>query len=431
MKKITVRLLLLVAISFPLVSSKAAQHPATGGHWVSAWATSVLVPIHFPGMPPDPPISNQTIRMVVRPTLGGQRFRVRLSNEFGTSPLAIGAAHIALTDEGSKIKADTDRALTFGGKPKVTIPAGAPLLSDPIDLPVEAFSEVSISIYLPSSTPLSTSHFQAQHDAYVAGPGDLTGKPELSDPTPKTAWYFLSRVEVWAPISATTIVALGDSITQGTSNKPGTSYTDWPYKLAQRLAARKGTAPVSVVNEGIGGNRILHDAAGVSALARFDRDVLSHPSATTLIVLEGINDIGFPRIRMAEFKNPALKESPFANQRVSADEMIAGLQQIIARAREHGMKVFGATLSPFEGTNSYDEDGESVRQAVNTWIRSTDAYDGIFDFDALLRDPAHPSKLRAEFDSGDHIHPSPAGYKAMADSIPLAPLTGNTVPLRK
>jgi len=415
--------LVVVLISLVFTNSAAAQNNASDGHWVSAWATSVLVPIQFPGMPPELPIANQTIRMVVRPTIGGQRLRVRLSNEFGPSALIVGAAHIALTEEGPRIKAETDRALTFGGNATVRIPAGVPMLSDPVDLPVKAFSEISISIYLPENTPVSTWHFQAQHDSYMAGPGDMTGKAEIPDAIHKAAWYFLSRIEIWAPKSTTVTVALGDSITQGTSDKPGTSYADWPYQLAQRLSAEPGAAAIAVVNEGIGGNRILHDAAGVSALARFDRDVLAQPGVTNLILLEGINDIGFPRIRMSELKMiPAPKENPFAGQKVSATEMIAGLQQIILRAHEKGIKVFGGTLTPFEGTNSYDAEGEAIRQAVNQWIRTANAYDGIFDFDAIVRDPAHPSRLLEAYDSGDHIHPSPAGYKAMADCIPTSVL---------
>jgi lysophospholipase L1-like esterase len=428
MKKRTARLLVVVLIGFALCASAAVKNKAGNNHWVSAWTTSVLVPLHFPGMPPETPIDNTTIRMVVRPTLSGQRLRVRLSNEFGKSPLEIGAAHIALTDEGSKIKTATDHVLTFGGHKTVTIPAGAPMLSDPVNMPFKAFSEISISIYLPSRTPVSTAHFQAQHDAsYLAGPGDLTAKSGLPNATPKSAWYFFSGVEVWAPSSVKAIVAFGDSITQGTSEKPNTLYTDYPYQLAQRLSAERGAVPIAVVNEGIGGNRVLHDAAGVSALARFDRDVLAQPGVTTIILLEGINDIGFPRIRMSELpKNfPHPKESPFAAEKVSAEEIIAGLQQIVSRAHEHGIRVFGATLTPFEGTNSYDAEGEAIRQAVNKWIRSTNVYDGVFDFDALLRDPAHPSRVRSEYDSGDHIHPNPAGYKAMADSIPLAGLRNN------
>jgi len=429
MRKNTAAQLVVALISLLLTNPAAAQNNASDGHWVSAWATSVLVPMQFPGMPPEPPIANQTIRMVVRPTLGGQRLRVRLSNEFETSALLVGAAHMALTEEGSKIKGDTDRVLTFGGKAQIAIPAGAPMLSDPADLPVKAFSEISISLYLPASTPVSTWHFQGQHDSYLAGPGDMTGKTEVPDAAHKAAWYFLSGIEVWAPNSTTVTVAFGDSITQGTSDKPGTSYTDWPYQLAQRLSAEPGAAAIAVVNEGIGGNRILHDAAGVSALARFDRDVLSQPGVTRLILLEGINDIGFPRIRFSELKMvPAPKENPFAGQKVSAEEIIGGLQQIIVRAHEHGIKVFGGTLTPFEGTNSYDAEGEAIRQAVNRWIRTTNVYDGIFDFDTVVRDPAHPTRLLEAYDSGDHIHPSPAGYKAMADCIPIAALRSGALP---
>ena len=425
MTKKTVGFLALVLIGCAISSYSAVKRHDNDGHWVSVWASSMLAPVHFPGMPDEPAIADETIRMVVRPTLGGQRLRVRLSNEFGTSPLVVGAAHIALTNEGSKIKAGTDRVLTFDGNTKVTIPAGAPMVSDPVDFRFDAFAEISISLYLPSNTPVSTWHFQGQHDSYMAGPGDLTGKPDLTASSHKAAWYFLSGIAVWAPSSTTAIVALGDSITQGTGPKPEDSYTDWPYQLALRLSADRGSQTIAVVNEGIGGNRVLHDAAGVSALARFDRDVLAQAGVNTLILLEGINDIGFPRIRIAELKNlPALKENPFAEQRVSAEEIIAGLQQIVLRAHEHGIKVFGATVTPFEGTNSYDADGEAIRQAINKWVRATNVYDGIFDFDAVLRDPSKPSKLRDIYDSGDHIHPNPAGYKAIADSISLRTVRG-------
>lgn len=426
MKKITAYTLFIFVFIFVLNNSASAQNNPSAGHWVSAWATSVMLPMSLPGLPPEPSLEDQTIRMIVRPTIGAQRIRVKLSNDFGTSPLVIDAARIALTDVGPKIKSGTDRELKFGGNKRVTIPAGAPIFSDPVDLPVTAFSEVSISIHVASRPTGPTSHFQAQEGSYVAGPGDLTAKAELPSPNHRPAWYFLSSLQVWAPSSTTTIVALGDSITQGTSNKPNQLYTDYPNQLAQRLASERNEPHIAVVNQGIGGNRILNDAAGVSALARFDRDVLSVPGVTSVILLEGINDIGFPRIRFAEIKNfPVPKENPFAAQRVSAEEMILGLQQIIARAHEHRIKIYGATLTPFEGTNSYDADGESVRQAVNKWIRSTKDYDGIFDFDALLRDPAHPTKLRADYDSGDNIHPSPAGYKAMADTISLSLLRKN------
>ncbi len=422
MRKTAAALLFLILVVSTFTGSASAQDSGDH-HWVSAWTTSVMAPMRFPGMPPEAPLENQTIRMIVRPTIGAQRIRVRLSNEFGKSPLEIGAAHVALTDSGAKIKPGTDRVLTFGGREKISIPAGAPILSDPVELPFKAFSKISISIYLPSSTAELTVHSQGQHNAsYFAGPGDLTSKDDLPYASAKSSWYFLSGIEALAPSSVKAIVAFGDSITEGASRKPDENYTDYPNQLAERLSAERNAGPLAVVNEGIGGNRVLHDAAGVSALARFDRDVLAQPGVSTIILFEGINDIGFPRVRMSELpKNiPHPKENPFATEKVSAEEIIVGLTQIVARAHDHGIRVFGATLTPFEGTNSYDAEGEALRQAVNKWIRSTDVYDGVFDFDAVLRDPVHPSRLRGEYDSGDHIHPNTAGYKAMADSIPLA-----------
>jgi lysophospholipase L1-like esterase len=267
---------------------------------------------------------------------------------------------------------------------------------------------------------------QSLHDSYFAGPGDMTSMQDLPNPETRRPVYFVSGIDIWAPYSTGTTVAFGDSITEGAGQKSG-QYIDYPDKLAQRLAAQ-GETNIAVVNQGIGGNRILHDMAGPSALSRFDRDVLSLPGATHMIVLLGINDIGFPRIRMPGAKGTEAKEGPFKSQAVSADEMIVGLQQIIGRARAHGIKVLGATLTPFEGTNSYDESGEAIRQAVNKWIRSMDAFDAIIDFDKAIRDPGHPARVRQEYDSGDHIHPNAAGYKAMADLIPLNLLGGEQEP---
>ncbi len=418
-KKHTAQVLFVLIVFAICCQGSKAQSIDSNGHWVSAWTTSLMPATPLPGFPPEAAISDKTIRMVVRPSIGGQLLRVRLSNELGTSALTIAAAHIALTDEGSKTQPATDHVLTFGGSPKITIPPGAPVFSDPVRIAVKPFSELSISLYLPGNTPASSSHVAALHDTYFSGPGDLTASVDLPNPEIKSSWYFLSGIDLWASNSTTTTVAFGDSITQGSDRKTGT-YIDYPDQLAKRLAEQSGPT-IAVVNQGIGGNRILHDVTGPSALARFDRDVLSLPGTTNMIVLLGINDIGFPRVRMAELKIPNLnlKESPFASQRVSADEMIVGLQQIVTRARAHGIRVFGATLTPFEGTNSYDADGESVRQAVNRWVRTTDVFDAIIDFDSIIRDPEHPTRMRAAYDSGDHIHPNAAGYKAMADAVPL------------
>jgi lysophospholipase L1-like esterase len=403
-----------------------SQGRTNGNHWVSAWTTSLFLSTPSPGFPAESPITDKTVRVVTRPTIGGQRLRVRLSNEFGTAPLTIAAAHIALTDQGSRIQPATDHVLTFGGSPKIVIPAGAPAFSDPVEIAVRPFAEVSISLYVSGTVTTVSSHPQSLHDSYFAGPGDMTFMQDLPNPETRRPVYFVSGIDIWAPYSTVTTVAFGDSITEGAGQKSG-QYIDYPDKLAQRLAAQ-GESTIAVVNQGIGGNRILHDVAGPSALSRFDRDVLSLPGATHMIILLGINDIGFPRIRMPGAKGTEAKEGPFKSQAVSANEMIVGLQQIIGRARAHGIKVMGATLTPFEGTNSYDESGEAIRQAVNKWIRSTDAFDAIIDFDKAIRDPGHPARVRQEYDSGDHIHPNAAGYKAMADLIPLNLLGGEQKP---
>jgi lysophospholipase L1-like esterase len=422
MKKVAQVVSLLFTASLILQAGSMAQTPVTDGHWVSVWGASPYTPIQFPGMPPKPAITNKTIRMIVCPTAGGQRFRVRFSNAFGSQPLVIGAASVGANEETSKLKAGTVHALTFGGRASVSIPPGAPAVSDPVDMAILPFESLAVSIYLPLSTPVSTWHELAKHESYLAGPGDQTSEPELQDSERNHAWYFLSSIEAWNSEATTATVAFGDSITDGDGDRSRPS-ANWPDQLAARVNAGRTGAGIAIVNEGISGNRVLHDGAGVSALTRFDQDVLAQPGVANLIVMEGINDIGFPRVRFSELKNmPAPRENPFASQKVSSEEIIAGLRQIIARAHEHGIRVFGVTLTPFEGTISYDAEGEAIRQAVNHWIRTTDAYDGIFDMDALVRDPEHPTRLQKAFDSGDHIHPNPAGYKAMADSIPLSSL---------
>jgi lysophospholipase L1-like esterase len=227
---------------------------------------------------------------------------------------------------------------------------------------------------------------------------------------------------MWGSNQTGATIAFGDSITDGVGAKQG-EYSDWPDMLASRLAGKQGSSQLAVVNEGIGGNRILHDGAGVSALARFDRDVLAQPGVTSLIILEGINDIGWPHMKPQPLPGGATpKEGPFAGEVVSAQDLIGGLQQLIDRAHQHGIRVFGATLTPFEGADYYSADGEVTRQAVNQWIRTSGAFDGVFDFDAAVRDPNHPSEFREDYQSGDHLHPSAAGYKAMAVAVDLSAL---------
>jgi lysophospholipase L1-like esterase len=406
----------LLALGTVICPSSNAQNTNDDGHWVSAWSASVQEAPKFPGLPPAPVLDNQTLRMVVRPTAGGQRVRVRLSNAFGTDALAIGSAHIAVTQQDSKIVPETDHPLTFGGQTSVKIPPGAPLVSDPVELKVAPFTELSVSIYIPASASTLTQHFWAQHSSYIGGPGDVTAKTELPVQKTTQSWYWLAGVEVWAPRRVVTTVALGDSITDGAGAKQG-DYADWPDVLAKRLAAKDDLPAMAVVNAGIGGNRILHDGAGVNALARFDRDVLAQPGVGNLIVLEGINDIGWPHMKLPGRDGAAPQENLFAGQAVTSQDLIMGLEQIIARAHAHGIRVFGATLTPYEGAGYYSADGEAVRQAVNKWIRTSRAFDGVFDFDAAVRDPEHPARFLERYDSGDHLHPSAAGYKAMAGSI--------------
>jgi len=414
----------LLLVTVVAASPSAAQASAPPQHWVSAWSASAHATLPFPGLPPTPAFENQTIRMVVRPTVGGERLRILFSNAFGTDAVAIGAAHIAITRQGASIVPESDHVLTFGGRTSVSIPPGAPMMSDPVDLKVPAFTELTVSVYLPDKTAGSTVHFWAQHDTYVSGAGDFTKSADLTEPAISKSWYWLADVEVWSPAQTATIVTLGDSITDGVGAKQG-DYADWPDMLAKRLAAGQTVPQLAVANEGIGGNRVLHDGAGVSALARLDRDVLAQPGVTDLIVLESINDIGWPHMKPPPSKDgTAPVETLFAKQHVSAQDLIAGLQQIVDRAHEHGIRVFGGTLTPFEGADYYSDEGEVSRQAVNQWIRTKGNFDGFFDFDAAVRDPNHPAQFRENLHSGDHLHPNAAGYQAMANAIDISALRG-------
>ncbi|HXU17781.1 MAG TPA: SGNH/GDSL hydrolase family protein [Terriglobales bacterium] len=409
----------IVLLLLTLPFSVFAQSKVEQGRWVSAWSTAVHTPLPFPGLPPTPVIENQTVRMVVRPSIGGARLRIRFSNTYGSSPLEIGAAHVALTASGSSIQSPSDHVITFNGRNSVTIPAGAPLLSDPVDLKISPMGEISVSIYLPHSSTAATTHFWAQHDTYISKSADVSGASDIAAPTAKSSWYWLSDVEVWTAEPVRALVTFGDSITDGAGAKQG-NYADWPDQFARRLLTEGHAKNVAVLNEGIGGNRILHDGAGTNALARFDRDVLSQPGVTDLIVLEGINDIGWPHMKPRQSKDGATTSpSPFAAQGVTAAELIAGMQQIVDRAHQHQIRVYGATLTPYRGADYFSEDGEQIRQSVNQWIRTGGAFDGVIDFDAAVRDPAQPSKFRDAYQSGDYLHPNEAGYKAMADAIDL------------
>ena len=345
--------------------------------------------------------------MVVHTSIGGSRARVQLSNAFGTTPLKIGAAHVALRGQESAIVPASDHALTFSGKASFTIPPGAEMISDPVNLDVPKLGDLVISLYVPGEVAAPTMHGTGLHTTYISkAPGDLTGAPLIADPTRSQVWYLISSVDVVAAPDTRLIVAYGDSITDGATSTPDTD-SSWPSQLAARLLGNKATGNVAIVNQGISGNRVLSDGAGVSALARFDRDVLAQPGVQWVVFMEGINDIGLgARLTGADA--------------VTLDDLIAGHKQIVERAHMRGIKVIGATLTPFMGAAYYSDEGEAIRTALNDWIRNGKAYDAVIDFDAATRDPENPKQIRAAYNIRDHLHPNDVGYKAMADAFDLS-----------
>jgi lysophospholipase L1-like esterase len=354
--------------------------------------------------------TDQTLRLIVHTSIGGNRVRIRLSNEMGSSPLTIGEAHIAIRAGGAAIATGTDRPLTFSGRTSITIPPGVPVLSDPVELNVPALADLAISVYLPGNVSATTIHGTASQTNYVSLSGNFTGASTL--PTDRTilSWPFLTEVDVDSGGAA--IVTFGNSITDGTRSTPDTN-NRWPDWLARRLQTVRDpvlgiNGRLGVVNRGISGNRLVSNPpegslAGRNALERFDRDVLATAGVKYMTVMLGINDIG---------------NSPSDNP-ISADALIAGYRQLIARAHEKGIAIYGATLTPFEGASYYSPQKDVVRQAVNNWIRSNDEFDGVIDFDAVTRDPAHPSRFLPAYDSGDHLHPNDLGYQAMGNAVPL------------
>ncbi len=405
-KKLATGLAILVLAA----GAARAEDPA----WVGTWGASPLPPTAANGpFPASPSFHDQTIRQVVRISAGGRRLRLRLTNEYGKTPLEVGAATVALADGKGGIQAGSEHAVTFGGRPTAVIAAGAPLISDPIDLAVQPLAKLSISLYLPGDTGPCTCHSTGRETAFVSKPGDFT-HGTFEPASTMTARAFLAGVNVDAAGPAHVVVAFGDSITDGVG---ATLNEDrrWPDDLAQRLADRKGEGSWGVVNEGISGNQVLSDGAGESALARFDRDVLAVPGVTHIVVFEGINDIG---IAFGHFGRPGAPSFRPASK-VSAETLIAGYRQIIARAHLKGIKVYGATITPFKGAAYYSDEGEVVREAVNRWIRTGNEFDGVIDFDAVLRDPNDPKQITEGLHAGDHLHGSDKGYHEMADSIDL------------
>ena len=392
----------LAIASLVLTTMVAAEH-RENGRWVGTWSASP----HAAASPVQ--INGQTLRQLVRTTVGGERLRVRFSNAYGTSDVVIGAAHVATSAGGTAILAGSDRTLRFNGSPTITIPAGALVVSDAVTLDAPALGDLAVSLYLPGNVAAATQHEVALQTNYLSMPGDFTGAITFTA-TPTQSYYFLTAVEVRASENARAIVTIGDSVTDGFASTPDTNQR-WPNLLAERLQTRHGTSDVSVLNAGIIGNRILHDLVGTGALARFDRDVLAQTGASYLIVLQGNADILIPDLIGA----PA--------EQVTAEQIIQGHRQIIHRAHAMGLRVYGGTLNPVEGypfPGFWTAAMEAKRQAVNRWIRTGNAYDAVIDFDRVLRDPAHLTRLLPAYDSGDHVHPNDVGYRVMANAIDLS-----------
>ncbi len=393
----------------------AAPASRSETRWVASWAASQQIPEPRNALASDD-LRDATLRQVVRLTQGGDRIRVRLSNAFGTAPLRVASVHVArpVAAGSARIDPATDRALTFDGAADVVIPAGAEYLSDPVAFAAPPLSSLAVSFHLAQAPAQQTSHPGSRATSWLAR-GDRAAAPDLPDAKSFEHWYQLSSVEVAAGPKSGAIVILGDSITDGRGATDNAN-NRWPDRLADRLQASPAGRHLSVLNHGIGGNRLLLDGAGPNALARFDRDVLAQPGVSHLIVLEGVNDLG-----TLTREAPATPEEHAAMVR----RVIGAYRQMAARARAHGIRVIGATIVPYGGSAYYhpaalDEEG---RQAINRWIRTPGSFDAVIDFDALTRDPAHPERLLPAYDSGDGLHPSPAGYRAMADAVPLSLFT--------
>lgn len=392
------------ALSVEAVAQTTSQAPQT--HWVGTWATSP-----FGGDPwhTIPTLVDSTLREIVHTSIAGKSLRIRFTNEFGTEPLRIEAATVALSAGESAIRPESLHTLAFGGQASIAIPPGAEAVSDPVDLATPAFSDLAISLFLPLQQISNASvHSSANQINYIQRGSNVVSAPALTGAATVPSWFFVKSVDV-EPVAthAAAVVAFGDSITDGAYATDNENHR-WPDFLAQRLHNDPATAHLSVLNEGIGGNCVLITCVGPNALARFDRDVLSQSGVKYIIVLESINDIG------------TLHEPNRPDYRLTAEDLEQGLRQIVARAHEHGIKVFGATLTPYQGAGYHTDRGEEIREAVNNWIRSGGAFDGVIDFDKATRDPAHPLAFAPAYDSGDHLHPKDAGYAAMANSVDLS-----------
>lgn len=398
-------LVLAVLASLALTATTASSVDRDANLWVGTWASAPMLAL-VTTPPTSPELNDATLRQIVHVSIGGASIRVRFSNTFGATPLEISSAHVAVSAGPGAIRPDSDKALTFSGQPSVSIPPGAPMFSDPLAFNLAAQSDLAITIHIATAPDAVTTHPGSRATSYLQS-GDAVSAADLSSATKVEHWYFLDDVDVQSSAAAGAVVTFGDSITDGAHSTENAN-TRWPDDLARRLAANKKTAGIGVLNEGIGGNRLLHDMTGPNALARFDRDVLSQSGVRWLIILEGINDLG------------AHGRTPLRDEKIpTAQELIAAYQQMILRAHTHRIRVFGATILPYQGAGYFSSVGEADRQTINQWIRTSGAFDAVIDLDAATRDPQKPTQLAPTADSGDHLHPGDVGYKAMADAIDL------------
>ena len=398
-----IAVLLLSSVAAVSAQSNIAKPAPTS--WVGTWATSP-----FDGDPwhTIPTLVDSTLREIVHTSIPGKSVRVRFTNEIGTEPLKIDAATIAMSTGAAAIDAASLHDLTFFGSPSIVIPPGATVLTDPVGLTTPPSANLAISIYLPLQRVSDVSvHSGAQQDNYILT-GNHVHDASFAQPAVTPSWFFLKGVDVEpAAVDAASIVVFGDSITDGAYATENANHR-WPDYLATRLASNPGTAHLAVLNEGIGGNCILIHCVAQNALARFDRDVLSQAGVKYIVILEGINDIG------------QLHEPNRPDYKLTAQDLEQGLAQLVDRAHEHGIRVYGATLTPYKGAGYFTDKGEQIRQALNQWIRTTNIFDGTIDFDKATGDPANSLTFAPQYDSGDHLHPKDAGYAAMADSIDLS-----------
>ncbi len=417
----TLRFALLAGVVLATAGTTAR---AADSAWITTWAATPAPrwadELPAPFAVPET-LENQTIRQIARVSVGGSQVRIMLSNEFGARPMTIGSATVAIAGDGGAVDAAGIKKLTWGGRDSVVIPPGAPILSDPVDLPVKALGSVAVSIFLPKKTAITSVHWDGVQTGLISGPGDMTGEARFSPVATTKSRLFLSRVMTTASPASKAVVMFGDSITDGFCSTPDTN-NRWPDHVAERLQA-EGHPDVAVVNEAYSGDRVLTNGMGTNALSRFDMSVLGHPRVSTVVMMMGINDIGWP--------GPA-STTP-TDPEPTADDIIGGYKQVIDRAHVHGLRFVGVTLTPFidtfkgtPGAGYYTPAKEKIRLAVNDWIRSNHDADGLIDFDKVLDDPANTGHIRPEFNCGDNLHPNDKGYQAMAKAVDLATLVGST-----